>query len=111
MAKKKAATQSAAEDGHAPAVEAPDRPEQKVEPSPAVKKAAEAVARAESELHNAQELYRKVRDQTKDKVQRAREKTIGELVDDGLTVVKKYPGPGVLVAAIVGFFLGRLFRR
>jgi hypothetical protein len=28
-----------------------------------------------------------------------------------LGMVKKHPGPGVIVAVLIGFFLGRLFRR
>jgi len=44
-------------------------------------------------------------------LKRVREKRVGDLVDDTLKLVKKHPGPSVVLAAVVGFWLGRLFRR
>ena len=76
-----------------------------------MQKAAEAVRRAEAELEKAQQLYHKVRQQTTDRLKAVREKSLGDLVDGTLNLVKKHPGPGVIVAALLGFFLGRLFRR
>jgi ElaB/YqjD/DUF883 family membrane-anchored ribosome-binding protein len=85
--------------------------EQKADRSPRVKKAADAVRRAEAELHNAQQLYQKVRQETTDRLRAAREKSLGDLIDGTLETVRKHPGPGLIVAAMLGFFLGRLFRR
>jgi ElaB/YqjD/DUF883 family membrane-anchored ribosome-binding protein len=82
-----------------------------VDESPEVQAAEEAVHRAEQELKNARALYEQVRQQATDRLKQVREKTVGEVIDGTLKLVKRYPGPGVLVAALLGFFLGRLFRR
>jgi ElaB/YqjD/DUF883 family membrane-anchored ribosome-binding protein len=74
-------------------------------------KAAAAVRRAKDELHKAQETYERVRQKAVGKLKEVREKSVGELIDGTLEMVKKHPGPGVIVAAALGFFLGRLFRR
>ena len=95
-------------DAQQPAGEAPKAD---VEQTPEVRKAATAVERAKEELHKAQQLYEDVRDKATKKLKNVREKSVGELIDGTLALVKKYPGPGVILAAIVGFFLGRLFRR
>ena len=81
-----------------------DGPEQDAEGSPKVQKAAEAVEKA-------QQHYQKVRQEATDRLKAVREKSVGDLIDGTLGLVKKYPGPGVIVAALIGFFLGRLFRR
>lgn len=91
--------------------QAADQPEQSAEDSPRVRKAAEAVRRAEAELERAQQLYQKVRQQATDRLKAVREKNLGDLIDGTLELVKKHPGPGLFVAAVIGFFLGRLFRR
>ena len=90
---------------------ATDGPEQDAEGSPKMQKAAEAVRRMEAELEKAQQHYRKVRQKATDRLKAVREKSVGDLIDGTLTVVKRHPGPGMIVAALIGFFLGRLFRR
>ena len=109
MAKKKTTEQpSSAADTKAPATVGAG---QDADSSPRARKAAEAVQRAEAELEKAQQLYQKVRQEATDRLRAIREKSVGDLVDGTLEVVKKHPGPGVIVAALIGFFLGRLFRR
>jgi len=109
VAKKKTTEQpSSAADTNAPATVGA---EQDTDRSPRARKAAEAVRRAEAELEKAQQLYQKVRQQATDRLRAIREKSVGDLVDGTLEVVKRHPGPGVIVAALIGFFLGRLFRR
>jgi ElaB/YqjD/DUF883 family membrane-anchored ribosome-binding protein len=100
------------------ATEGPDRgaapsdaTEAAVDDSPEVTAAERAVRRAEAELEKARELYNQVRRQATEQLNRVREKTMGELADDTLKLVRKYPGPSVVIAILVGFFLGRLFRR
>ena len=88
-----------------------DRQEQQPDESPRVRRAAEEVRRARAELENARQLYRQVRQEATDELRRVREKTAGDLIEGVLELVKKHPGPGVLLAVAVGFFLGRLFRR
>jgi hypothetical protein len=41
----------------------------------------------------------------------AGEMRLGEAVDATLDLVRRYPAAGVSVAALVGFFVGRLWRR
>lgn len=79
--------------------------------SPEVAAAEQAVRQAEADLKKAKELYDQVRQEATDQLKRVREKTVGELIDETLRLVRKHPGPGVLLAAVLGFFLGRLFRR
>jgi len=78
---------------------------------PEVRAAEEAVRRAKEELKKAQGLYVDVRRQATDQIRQVRAKTVGELIDNVLKLVKKHPGPGVVIAALLGMFLGRLFRR
>ena len=103
MAKKKVAKPSS---DH-PQTDEPDAAERSAE----VRSAADAVRRAEAELKKARQLYQDVRQQATEQLQAVREKTLGDVIDGVLGVVKKHPGPGVICAAVIGFFLGRLFRR
>jgi len=87
------------------------RIDETVEQAPKVRKAADAVQRAKDELFNARKMYAQVRDQAVEKLKGAREMRVGELIDGTLDAVKRHPGLGVIVAAVIGFFFGRLFRR
>jgi ElaB/YqjD/DUF883 family membrane-anchored ribosome-binding protein len=108
MAKKKGIQESPPpEDGAAESADGPDGTDQ----APEVAAAEAAVRRAEVELTKAKEAYARVRRQATEQLKRVREKKLGDLVDDTLKMVKKHPGPSVLLAALVGFWLGRLFRR
>ena len=82
-----------------------------VDQNPKVRKASDAVSRAEEELRKAREAYEDVRQKAAGKLKAIRQQSVGELIDGTLQLVKKYPGPGVILAGIIGFFLGRLFRR
>ncbi len=73
--------------------------------------AAEVVRCAEAELKKARELYEKTRQEATERIKAARETTLGELIDGSLETVKKHPGLGVLMAVVIGFFFGRLFRK
>jgi ElaB/YqjD/DUF883 family membrane-anchored ribosome-binding protein len=85
--------------------------EQDAGDSPRVRRAAETVRRAEVELEKAQQLYEKVRQEATDRLKTVREKSVGQLIDGTLATVRKHPGGGVIVAALIGFFVGKLFRR
>jgi len=91
--------------------EAADQADAHDEQSPEVRNAADAVRAAEAELKKAQQLYRQVRQKATNRLKAVREKSVGELIDGTLNTVKKHPGPGVIVAVVIGFFLGRIFRR
>jgi len=82
-----------------------------VDQTPEVHAAKEAVRRAEAELAKAGEFYSQIRQQAVDQLKRVRETTVADMLDGTLKLVKKHPGPSVLIAAVIGFFLGRLFRR
>jgi ElaB/YqjD/DUF883 family membrane-anchored ribosome-binding protein len=111
MAKKKTARSSSKSPQQPdPAADAADVAEQ-AEGSPKVRAAAQAVERAEEELEKAKQAYQRIRSQAVDRLQQAREKTVGDLIDGTLGLVRKHPGPGVILAVLAGFFLGRLFRR
>lgn len=73
--------------------------------------AASAVALAEAELKRAREAYDRVYDEAIRRLRDVREAKVGDLCDGVLEKVKRYPGPSMCVAALLGFFLGRLFRR
>lgn len=74
--------------------------------------AEERVRQAREELRLAEEHAENLRRQDDDvDCERPHSTTIGAVVDDVLTIVKKYPIPSIVTAASIGFFLGRLFRR
>jgi hypothetical protein len=79
--------------------------------SPEVQAVCAAVRRAEAELENARELYEELRGKATDKLRRVRQQRVGDVIDGILDLVKKHPGPGILLSVLAGFFLGRLFRR
>jgi len=58
-----------------------------------------------------QDPCRKLYDQAAAELDRLREMRVGDLVDGTLDWVKRYPGTGVTVAALVGFLVGRMIRR
>jgi ElaB/YqjD/DUF883 family membrane-anchored ribosome-binding protein len=69
------------------------------------------VARAEAELKRAKEAYDRVCDEAAQRLRDVREAKVGDVCDGVLEQVKRHPGPSLIVAAVLGFFLGRLFRR
>lgn len=76
-----------------------------------VEAAEEAVRRAKQQLKEARQAYWQLRRRAVEELKQIREKSVGDLVDGTLDQVKRRPGPSILVAVLVGFFLGRLFRR
>jgi len=89
-----------------PAASTPAEPD-----SPEVRSAADAVRRAKIELEKAQQLYKEVRQEAVERLEKVRQTTVGDVIDGTLEAVRKRPALGLSVAALVGFFLGRLFRR
>ncbi len=83
----------------------------KIDERPEVQAAEEALHRARDEFEKAQETCRRLREEACHGFPNLREKKVSDVVESTLTFVRKNPGPGVLVAAVLGFFLGRLFRR
>lgn len=79
--------------------------------SPKIPSAADAVHRARLELEKAQQVYDEVRREAVERLEKVRETTVGDLIDGTLDAVRKRPAVGLGLAALAGFFLGRLFRR
>jgi ElaB/YqjD/DUF883 family membrane-anchored ribosome-binding protein len=78
---------------------------------PEVEMAEAALRRAEAELRKAKRHYCRIRRGATETIRHARETKVSDVVENTLKQVKKHPASGVLIAAAVGFFLGRLFRR
>ena len=55
--------------------------------------------------------YHAWREEVTEQVRSIRQKHVGELADQVTDTVRKHPLLGISVAAVAGFFLGRLFRR
>jgi ElaB/YqjD/DUF883 family membrane-anchored ribosome-binding protein len=73
--------------------------------------AADALKRAKAELEKAQAFYESVKQQAADRMKAVRETSVGDVIDGTLKTVKRHPAAGLTLAALLGFFLGRLFRR
>jgi ElaB/YqjD/DUF883 family membrane-anchored ribosome-binding protein len=73
--------------------------------------AAEAVRLAQLELEKAQKVYEDLRRQAVEKIRDVREKKVGDLVDCTLDVVKKHPGPSLIVSVALGFCLGKWLQK
>lgn len=78
---------------------------------PEVQAAEEAVRRAREQLSKAEAYCRQLRHDATDELHKLREKNLGDLVEGTLACVRKHPGAGIGLAAVLGFFLGRLFHR
>jgi len=73
--------------------------------------AEERLRQAREELRQARELYSTAKKQAAETEDESPEGSIGELLDCGLSFVRKYPAVGMFAATAIGVFLGRLFRR
>jgi ElaB/YqjD/DUF883 family membrane-anchored ribosome-binding protein len=83
----------------------------KLDERPEIQAAEEAIRRAKEELEHAQQHYHELRERAGEKIKHIRQQNVGDAIECTLSFVRKHPGPGVLCAALMGFFLGRLFRR
>jgi len=90
-----------------PPAEGPDEDEELSE----LDAARDAVRRAKEQLKDARREYGELRREAIGRLKQIREMSVGEVANETLKQVKRHPGPAVLVAAFLGFFLGRLFRR
>ena len=71
----------------------------------------DALSRAKAELDRAKTCYENVRRQATEQLKNVRKTNVGDIIDGTLETVKRHPAAGLGVAALLGFFLGRLFRR
>jgi ElaB/YqjD/DUF883 family membrane-anchored ribosome-binding protein len=73
--------------------------------------AADAVKRAKEELEKAQAYYQSVRQQATERWETIRASRVGDVIDATLDAVRRHPRTGLTIAALLGFLLGRWFRR
>lgn len=78
---------------------------------PEIQAAEEAVRQAKEQFEKAQQYCQQLRSETAAELQGLREMNLGDLLDKSLALVRKHPGCGVCLAAFVGYFLGRIFRK
>ncbi len=83
----------------------------KIDDLPKVQAAEKLVLRAQQQLDKAQNEYRRVRQEAAEHVRDLRETSLGDLADTTLEYVRRHPGQGVVLSALFGFLLARLFRR
>jgi len=79
--------------------------------TPSESSAESALSRAKTELEGAKTCYENLRRQATERLKTVRKTSVGDVIDGTLETVKRHPAAGLGVAALVGFFLGRLFRR
>ncbi len=78
---------------------------------PELRAAARAVEEAKARLHEAKACYAEVREEARARLEQVRETRLGDVIDGVLKLVRKHPGPSVIVALLAGLFLGRKFHR
>lgn len=83
----------------------------KIDERPEIQAAEEAVRRAREQLEQAQQYCQQLRSQTAAEWHDLREANFRDLIEKSLAFVRKNPGVGVSLAAFLGFFIGRIFRR
>lgn len=83
----------------------------KLDARPEIQAAEEAVRAAREQLEKAQAYCEHLRAETAEEFQDLRQTNLGDVLEKTLAFVRRNPGVGVSVAAFLGFFLGRLFRR
>lgn len=83
----------------------------KIDQRPEVQAAAEALRAAADQFEQAKRHYYHLRDDAAKEVHKLHGKNVGDVVATVLELVRKHPGPGVVVALAAGWFAGRIFRR
>ena len=83
----------------------------RIDEIPTVQSAEEMVRKAQAELANAQEHYQQVRSEAVEQLRDLRQASVSVLTASALNFVRRNPGQGIILSALLGLFLGRLFRR
>jgi ElaB/YqjD/DUF883 family membrane-anchored ribosome-binding protein len=73
--------------------------------------AAEMLKQAKADFEKARDFYESLRHQAAERIDSVRKTTVGDAIDGTLDAVRRHPGAGLALAALAGFYLGRLFRR
>ena len=69
------------------------------------------VGRLSDELKEARQCCEDMRRKAGERLQKARSTTLGDVLDGAAVFVKRHPRCSLGIAATLGFFVGRLFRR
>ncbi len=88
-----------------------DGPAESINGHPDIQAAAGRVEQARAQLRAAEACYQKLRKHAEQKVEQARKQTVGDVIDFAVSTAKKHPVPSLLTAGLLGYLLGRLFRR
>lgn len=80
-------------------------------PADATEHSDDALSRAKAELERAKTCCENVRHEAAERLKTVRKTSVGDIIDGTLETVKRHPAAGLGVAALLGFFIGRLFRR
>ncbi|MDZ4783110.1 MAG: hypothetical protein SGJ19_22930 [Planctomycetia bacterium] len=78
---------------------------------PEIQAAEAALREAREQFERAQNYCQQLRSEAATEIESLRGANVGDLLDKSLAFVRRNPGAGVCFAAIIGYFLGRLFRR
>ena len=76
-----------------------------------VRSAADALKRAKAEFEKAQACYESVRQQAAERLKAVRASCVGDVINGTLDAVRRHPCKSLTIVALLGFLLGRLFRR
>ncbi|MEA1950712.1 MAG: hypothetical protein U9N87_04970 [Planctomycetota bacterium] len=69
------------------------------------------VERLSDGIKEARQCCEDVQRKAGERLKNARETTLGDVLDAAMVFVKRHPRSSLGIAATLGFFLGRLFRR
>ena len=83
----------------------------KLDETTAVQAAEAALRMAREELSKAEGMYRDARSKAAAEVKDLANKDVGQILQSTLNYIRRHPAQGLIVSALLGFFLGRLFRR
>jgi ElaB/YqjD/DUF883 family membrane-anchored ribosome-binding protein len=83
----------------------------KLDERPEIRAAEDAVRRAREQLDQAQQYCQQLRSDATVEWKDLRQANFTEVMEKSLEFVRKNPAVGVSIAAILGYFLGRIFRR
>ncbi len=87
------------------------KPQRAVEDDPKVQAAENDVEQARERLHAAETCYQRVRNQATEKIERLQGRTLGDVVDLVVATTRKHPVVSLMTAGVLGYYLGRIFRR
>ena len=82
-----------------------------VDQDPEVAAAADAMRAAREHLGRAEQVYHDARQKAAEQIQRMQAMSVGEAIDAGVKLVRRYPLAATTVAAAAGYLCGRIRRR